>query len=116
MLLARPPARLGPRTGVLVGALAYELELASGDRARSTWRRRFGFRPEVVSVPSCRSADELADLILQSSCTPVRYQIASGERSGTVRAAGAESSRRFLPYVAMVKVTDTRQSDNFRVR
>jgi hypothetical protein len=49
--------------------------------------------------------------------TPVRYQIASAEESGTVRAAGAagaESSRRFLPYVAMVKATDTRQSDNFR--
>jgi len=45
---------------------------------------------------------------------PVRYQIPSGEESGTVRAAGAESSRRFLPHVAMVKATDTWQSDNFR--
>jgi len=44
----------------------------------------------------------------------VRYQIPSGEESGTVRAAGAESSRRFLPHVAMVKATDTWQSDNFR--
>ena len=49
-----------------------------------------------------------------SAPAPVRYQIPSGEESGTVRAAGPESSRRFLPHVAMVKTTDTWQSGNFR--
>ena len=33
-----------------------------------------------------------------------------------VRAAGSVPSRRFLPYVAMMKATDTRQSDHLRVR
>ena len=39
---------------------------------------------------------------------PVRYQIASGDESGTAGAAGAESSRCFLPYVAMMKTTNPR--------
>ncbi len=38
----------------------------------------------------------------------VGYQIVSGEESGTVRANGGESSRRFFPHIAMVKATDTR--------
>ncbi len=53
-------------------------------------------------------------LLLTLNLIAVRYQIPSGEESGTVRAAGAESSRRFLPHVAMVKATDTWQSGNFR--
>ncbi len=38
----------------------------------------------------------------------VGYQNAPGEESGNVRANEAESSRRFLPHIAMVKSTDTR--------
>jgi predicted acylesterase/phospholipase RssA len=47
VLLARAPAWLGDRSG-----------------------RRIGFVPEVVSVRDCHSPEEVADLILQSSCTP----------------------------------------------
>ena len=42
---------------------------------------------------------------------PIRYQIASGEESGTVRAARAKSSRRFLPHIAIVS---TERGDEFR--
>ena len=43
---------------------------------------------------------------------PVRYQIASGEESGTVRAAGVRRSRRLSPCVAMVQSANTRQPHN----
>lgn len=46
----------------------------------------------------------------------VRYQIASGEEFGTVRAAGPKSSRCLLPYVAMMKTTNPRLPRNFRTR
>ena len=71
VLLSRPPAWLG-RTGGLAGAfVAYHLDkLGRHRRVHAVWGRRLGFRPDVVSVRSCGSADELSELILHSSCTP----------------------------------------------
>ncbi len=69
VLIARPPRWLGARSGLAVGIVAALLN----DRERRVhprWGNQFGFEPEVVSVQSCRSADELVDLILHSSCTP----------------------------------------------
>ena len=67
--VARPPAWLGDRTGFAVAALAWQ-----GDRItkpiHARWGRRLGFTDEAVSVRSCETPEEVADLILQSSCSP----------------------------------------------
>jgi predicted acylesterase/phospholipase RssA len=68
--VARPPAWSGRRSGYAVGLLAYLAERQLDDGVHTSWGRRLGFRNEVVSARSCRSREELADLILQSSCVP----------------------------------------------
>jgi predicted acylesterase/phospholipase RssA len=70
IFLARPPRWLGARTAVVLGMLAYQLDCAVRDQVHPLWARRLGFEGESVSARSCANGDELADLILQSSCTP----------------------------------------------
>ena len=70
VLLSRPPEWLGPYGGVAVGFLAYEAEKILSPGVHPEVARSIGFTSEVVSVRSCEGPDELADLILQSSCTP----------------------------------------------
>jgi len=67
--LALPPPWLGPRSGFLLAALAHQGDFRA-NRVHAIWGRRFGFRSEVVSVQSCSTREELADLILMSSCMP----------------------------------------------
>lgn len=69
VLLARPAIWLGNRVGFLAGGIAYALDYRE-QRAHPRWGPRFGFRAEVISSRACRSSSELADAILQSSCTP----------------------------------------------
>jgi hypothetical protein len=70
VLLARAPAWLGDRSGVIVGVIAGKAEHLIPPRGHTRIGRRIGFVPEVVSVRDCHSPEEVADLILQSSCTP----------------------------------------------
>jgi predicted acylesterase/phospholipase RssA len=60
---------MGPRVGFLLGGVAFALD-RSELRVHARWGGRFGFRGEVVSARSCAGPGELAELILQSSCTP----------------------------------------------
>jgi hypothetical protein len=91
-----------------VSLLSVEKSKSEGDILNSNVDRK-----EKLHFRQC-PISRIGLVKLKSGERPVRYQIPSGEESGTVRAAGAESSRRFLPHVAMVKATDTWQSDNFR--
>jgi predicted acylesterase/phospholipase RssA len=70
VLLARPPKWLGPRSATFVGFLSYSIEKKIVFPVHSSWSMKLGFVPEVVSVRDCETPDDLADLILQSSCTP----------------------------------------------
>lgn len=70
VLLARVPAWLGARTGVIAGLIAYQAEHLIPPRVHFEFGRKVGFVPEIVSVRECRTPEEVADLILQSSCTP----------------------------------------------
>lgn len=70
VFMVRPPSWLGASSGAVVGLLAYELERRSVRRVHPQWGRRLGFRGEVVSASTCANGAELADLILQASCTP----------------------------------------------
>lgn len=70
ILIARPPRWLGPVSGTFVGLGAYSLEKKVSFPVHSSWARRIGFRGEAVPVRSCATPHDLAELILQSSCTP----------------------------------------------
>lgn len=69
ILLARSPRWAGDRTGFWMSGLAYVLDRYEL-RVHPRWGARFGFTPEVVSARTCADSEELAALILQSSCTP----------------------------------------------
>jgi hypothetical protein len=70
VLIALVPRWLGPRSGFLLGLLAYEAEALIPVSPHAALGRRAGFVPEVASVHDCRSPEDVADLILHSSCTP----------------------------------------------
>ena len=70
VLLARPPAWASPIMGVFLGFLSYTLEKHLLHPLHPQWALKFGFKPEVVPVSDCANSEELADLILASSCTP----------------------------------------------
>lgn len=70
MLLGRLPSWLGPRTGVVAAALAYNFDKRVRNLVHPTTPLALGFRPEVVSARTCPTPERLADLILASSCTP----------------------------------------------
>ncbi len=70
VLLARPPAWARPMMGVLWGFLLYTLEKHIFHPLHPQWALKAGFKPEVVPVSTCQNPEELAELILASSCTP----------------------------------------------
>jgi len=69
VLISRPPAWLGPRTGLSAAVVAHLLDRREA-RVHARWGRRFGFQPEIISAQSCESIEELVELILHSSCMP----------------------------------------------
>ena len=70
ILLARPPRWAGGPLGVGVGFLSYTLEKMINRPLHPVYATRLGFRPMVVGVDQCGSREQLAELILASSCTP----------------------------------------------
>lgn len=64
------PRWLGARSAVAAGLVAYNIEKYVRKTLHPTLGRTLGFRPEFVRAQACANVDELADLILQSSCTP----------------------------------------------
>jgi predicted acylesterase/phospholipase RssA len=70
VLIGRPPWGAGRAGTVLLGLLGSRLESWLGGGVHAVWGRRCGFRPELVSVSECETAEELASLLLHSACTP----------------------------------------------
>ncbi len=70
VVYARIPAWLGPRSATLAGMVAYNLEKHLFRPLHPSWGRKLGFRPEVERVQDCKSHQELASLLIASSCTP----------------------------------------------
>jgi predicted acylesterase/phospholipase RssA len=68
--ISQPPNWLGSRTGSLLGILAYSLEKQILYPMHPTFSGRLGYKALVVPVSDCKTVPELADLLLQSSCTP----------------------------------------------
>lgn len=70
VLLGRPPSRAGRFGTIVLGLLGSQIDGLLNRGAHCVWGRRLGFRPELVSVRDCKTAEELAALLLHSSCTP----------------------------------------------
>jgi predicted patatin/cPLA2 family phospholipase len=70
VLVALVPRWLGPRSGFLLGLLAYQAETFIQPGPHAALGRQAGFIPEVASVHDCATPEAVADLILHSSCTP----------------------------------------------
>ena len=70
MGISHIPRWLGPRSATAAGLVAYNIDKHVRRTLHPTLARRLGFTPEFVRAQDCRTAADLADLMLQSSCTP----------------------------------------------
>ncbi|MBF0449721.1 MAG: patatin-like phospholipase family protein [Candidatus Magnetomorum sp.] len=70
VLLSHPPGCLGNISGACVGFFAYSLEKMLFEPLHPKFPTQIGYRAKVVSIRSCPTKKTLANLLLQSSCTP----------------------------------------------
>ncbi|MDO9236559.1 MAG: patatin-like phospholipase family protein [Aquabacterium sp.] len=70
VLVSRPPLWASRRMALLLGALAVGLDACNSRAVDTSMGRRIGFNPLFISVRECATPDELADLIIASSCVP----------------------------------------------
>jgi len=68
--LAITPPYLNAHFAVLTGLLAYNLEKHLFKSLHPRFGRALGFTRRFVRAQDCKTPDDLAELILQSSCTP----------------------------------------------
>jgi len=64
------PRWLGARSAVAAGLIAYNIEKHWRKTLHPTLGRALGFSSEFMKAGDCATPEQLADLILQSSCTP----------------------------------------------
>jgi len=70
VLLTHPPRCLGSYSGAFLGFFAYTLEKMLFEPLHPSFPTQIGYRAKVVSIKACPTKESLADLLLQSSCTP----------------------------------------------
>lgn len=68
--ISRLPKWLGPRSATLVGLSLYQLEKKLHHPVHPTFGRKAGFHAEFIKAQDCKTANDLANAILASSCTP----------------------------------------------
>jgi len=68
--VAHIPRWTGPRLAVAAGLLAYNIDKHVLRTLHPRLGRKLGFHPEFVRAQDCQSPEQLADLLLQSACTP----------------------------------------------
>lgn len=68
--VAHIPRWCGPRLAVAAGLLAYNIDKHWLKTLHPRLGRSLGFRAEFVRAQDCASPEALADLLLQSACTP----------------------------------------------
>lgn len=70
VMISQPPAWLGARSGSFIGIVTYSLEKMLRYPMHPSFSRKLGYNSLMVSMSECSTVSELADLLLQSSCTP----------------------------------------------
>lgn len=103
VLVAHPPFYLGPRSGTFTGLMSYVVEKAIKQPVHPAFAGKLGFKSTVVKLNDCNNAEEIADAILCSSCTPPFVPIMKlGEKTALdggiidnvpVKAIGEDESR-----------------------
>lgn len=77
IVVARSPSWASTRVALVLGALSAGFDAWNKPSPESAAARRLGFRPMYVPVRDCKTPDDLADLILASSCIPPLTPLAS---------------------------------------
>jgi len=70
VLFANPPVYLGAVSGTFVGLTAYVLEKHISHPVHPKLASKLGFKPTVLKLNDCNTAEEVADAVMCSSCTP----------------------------------------------
>ncbi len=70
ILITKPPALIGPYLGTFLGFTTYLLEKKLKNPLHPSFAYKLGYSSVTISIDSCETPEELADLLLQSSCTP----------------------------------------------
>jgi len=84
ILLGRYPRWLGARSGALTALAAYNLDKRLRRAVHPVLPTWLGFWPQVVPATDCRTPEELADLILASSCTPPMTPLLTWQGAGVL--------------------------------
>ncbi len=70
VIFAHPPRYLGARTGIAVGLLSYVIEKHTMHPVHPKLASKLGYTCTVAKLNDCKTAEEAAELIMCSSCTP----------------------------------------------
>lgn len=70
VIFAHPPVYLGALSGTFVGLMSYVIEKHTMHPVHPKLASKLGYTYTVARLNDCRTAEEAADLILCSSCTP----------------------------------------------
>ncbi|MCL2154802.1 MAG: patatin-like phospholipase family protein [Leptospirales bacterium] len=70
VLLTNPPGYLGAVSGTLLGLMSYTIEKHTTQPVHPKFASRLGYKPMIIKLNDCNTAEEIADMILRSSCTP----------------------------------------------
>ena len=69
-MITLPPSILGSYFGTLLGFMLYLVEKKIRNPIHPTFSKMFGYKSIAPLVNDCNNVKELADLLIQSSCTP----------------------------------------------
>ncbi len=70
VLFAHPPFYLGARSGTAFGLMSYVVEKHTTHPVHPKFASKLGYRYTVAKLNDCKTAEEVANLIMCSSCTP----------------------------------------------
>ena len=76
ILMAKAPAWAPGALGTALGFAAYTLEKMLVQPLHPTWGQSLGFQPVVGLLNQCATAEQVADLVLASSCVPPMVPLA----------------------------------------
>lgn len=70
VLISYPPSWASGRIALILGLVAAGLDALNKKAIHPSAATRIGFKPLYLSIRECNTPDELADLIIASSCVP----------------------------------------------
>ena len=70
VLLTNPPVYLGAVSGTVIGLMSYIVEKHITHPVHPKFASRLGYKPAIAKLNDCNTIEEVADMIIYSSCTP----------------------------------------------